>query len=120
MQNYCILIRAHLRGLGANFPNKKCSLERVINSVQISSPHLLLSRYSRLKMPFYNRFPMENTHVEINRFPMENTMWVSPRNIFCLENWTASPLRCAKIRIEGPELLYGRPSTTETGGGSVN
>ena len=55
----CILIRAHLRGLGGQFSKQKCSLENVNNSVQISSPQLLLSkRYSRLKLPFYNRFPM--------------------------------------------------------------
>ena len=58
LQNYCFLIRAHFRGLGCpNFLSKKCSLENVNNSVQISSPQLLLSkRYSRLKLPFYNRF----------------------------------------------------------------
>ena len=54
MQNYCILIRAHIRG---NFPSEKCSLESVNSSVQISSSQLLLSkRYSRLKLLFYNRF----------------------------------------------------------------
>ena len=63
---YYILIRAHLGGWGPYFPSKKCSLESVDNSVQISSPQLLLSkRYSRLKLPFYNRFPMGNTHVGI-------------------------------------------------------
>ena len=69
MQNYCILIRAHLTGLGgggSNFPSKECSLESVIKSIQISSPQLLLGkRYSRLKFPFYNRFPMGDTHVGI-------------------------------------------------------
>ena len=53
MQNYCILIRAHIGGWGAQFPSKKCSLECVNNSVQISSSQLLLSkRYLRLKLPF--------------------------------------------------------------------
>ena len=53
-QNYCILIRAHLRELGhGNFPSKTGSLESVNNNVQISSPQLLLSkRYSRLKSVF--------------------------------------------------------------------
>ena len=46
----CILIRAHLKGLGVPISQAKCSLENVNNSVQISSPQLLLSkRYLRLK-----------------------------------------------------------------------
>ena len=44
------LIRAHLRGGVSIFQAKKCSLENVNNSVQISSSQLLLSkRYSKLK-----------------------------------------------------------------------
>ena len=67
MQNYCFLIRAHLGGWGGRqFSKQRCSLESVNNSVQISSPQLLLSeKYSRLKLPFYNRFPMGDTHVGI-------------------------------------------------------
>ena len=68
MQNYFILIRAHLRGL--SFPNKKCSFKCVNNSVQLSSPQLLLSkRYSRLKLPFYNRFPMGDTQEYPRGYP---------------------------------------------------
>ena len=49
---YGILIKAHLTGWGPNFPYKKCSLENVTDSVQISSSQLLLSkRDSNLKSP---------------------------------------------------------------------
>ena len=49
MPNYCILIRAHHRGLGSqkNVPWKVLSSRRL----------LLNKRPSRLKLPFYNRFP---------------------------------------------------------------
>ena len=50
----------YLGGWGSQFSKQK---KFVNNGVQISSPQLLLSkRYSRLKLPFYNRFPMGDTH----------------------------------------------------------
>ena len=70
MQNYCLIIRAHLIGLGPIFLSKKCSLGNVNNSVQISSPLLLLSkRYSRFKVEVAIDYLWWDTHVGILGYP---------------------------------------------------